>query len=60
MAVVFRQLEAHERLKRVLLPVGKPCESEQVRGFDLPVLSLYGGRPVPDAITTHHPLSARA
>src|SRR5262252_7083999 len=57
-AVILGQVETHEGLKRVLLPVGKPRKNEQTGRLDLPILSSYGERSAADAVTTHHPLSA--
>jgi hypothetical protein len=56
---MFGQFETHERLNSVSLPIRKPREDQQARRFNLPVLAHDGERPATDAITTHHPLSAR-
>src|SRR5438034_5299146 len=38
-ATLLLQIDAHEALRRVLLPVGKPCKGEQTRSIDLGVYS---------------------
>src|SRR5947208_15827494 len=57
-ATLLLQIDAHEALRRVLLPVGKPCKGEQTRSIDLGVYSAYYERFPTDADAAHHPLAA--
>src|SRR5262249_20468571 len=54
------QVEAHEALGRIPLPIRQPSEDQQARAFNAPILADHAERPPAHADASHHPSTAGA